>query len=415
MLERGVRGLTGQRRLYWLSDKRFIVVAAGGRSLKTEIAKRKLVKRAIYDPLYSPTPNGTSWYFFAGPTEKQARLIAWDDIQAMIPKEMIMSIDKSDLIIRLVNNAGIQIVGLDKPQRIEGHPWRGGVITEFADIKEGAWEANIRPLLSDYQGWVILEGRPDYDKPNNAKFKELFERGLRDSSTYNENWESFTWSSIDVLPEGELEEARATMSETMFRQEFEGSFVSAPGRAYPEYSRNVHVRNDIAVYDPSLPLRVSCDFNAEHHNWGLYQVSRDNKFLAIDQIYLVDGRVEHMIRELESRIESMQPRDIVFYGDYSGRNRSAPATFDSWTQIRDAFPRAEMRYMKQPPIVDRINRVNGALRNAKGEVRTYINSKCVNLIKDFEEVTRSMLFSQNKSGHLTHASDNFGYFVCQYE
>jgi hypothetical protein len=37
----------------------------------------------------------------------------------------------------------MHVIGLDKPQRIEGIPWKGGGIDEFADIKEGAWEGTF--------------------------------------------------------------------------------------------------------------------------------------------------------------------------------------------------------------------------------------------------------------------------------
>ena len=53
------------------------------------------------------------------------------------------------------------MVGLDKPERIEGQPWDGGVLDEYANMKAHAWGANVRPALSDRLGWCDLIGVPE--------------------------------------------------------------------------------------------------------------------------------------------------------------------------------------------------------------------------------------------------------------
>ncbi|MGT2493113.1 hypothetical protein ACU4GD_28025 [Cupriavidus basilensis] len=75
---------------------------------------------------------------------------------------------ESDLIIYLDNGSEVHLIGLDRPERIEGILWSGGVIDEIADIKGEAWEANIRPALDtfnpsrpDYRAWCWLIGVPD--------------------------------------------------------------------------------------------------------------------------------------------------------------------------------------------------------------------------------------------------------------
>lgn len=436
--EKGVIQLTGPRLEYRECETRFIVVAAGGRSLKTEIAKRKLVEKFCLNVYFNPNGNVDEYgrvderYFFAGPTKDQVKEIAWEDIQKMIPKQFIRNINYSKLIIEHIAGPKLYLIGLDVPQRIEGKPWNWGVFTEFADIKEGAWEANLRPLFADRKGGCIIEGRPDMDKPNNSKFEELFERGI---SGKDPNWESFTWHSKDILDDEELAEAESTMTDLMMDQEFGGKFVKSPGSAYPKFLRTQHVNDEKAVYDPSLNLFVSCDFNVGHHNWGIYQV-KDNEWRAIDEVYLQNAQVDDMLLELKEvkleplrkireqfikRPATLADLNITFYGDYSGDNKSAYATYTGWRQIRNAFEDekgnsyADFEYRPAPPIGDRLNKVNARLRTADGKYHAYIHSKCVMLIRDLEKTTRKMLQNQTKDGDLTHASDNFGYAICQYE
>ena len=100
------------------SGVRFPLVPAGRRSGKTERFKRFLVKQANKVP--GP-------YFAAAPTHDQAKKIFWDDLKAfslcaMHPRRP----SESERIIYLPNGSEIHVIGLDKPQRIEGVPWKGG-------------------------------------------------------------------------------------------------------------------------------------------------------------------------------------------------------------------------------------------------------------------------------------------------
>lgn len=131
------------------SPARFKVVPAGRRSGKTELAKRNLIVSALtatdyFDPR-----------FFAGaPTRDQAKAIYWTDLKAMVPRALLRDKPReSDLVINLRNGAEICVIGMDRPERIEGRPWNGGILDEFANMKPGAWGENVRPALSDRNGW----------------------------------------------------------------------------------------------------------------------------------------------------------------------------------------------------------------------------------------------------------------------
>jgi hypothetical protein len=430
ILEKGKYPLRGERLRYYQSTARFQIAAGGRRSLKTELAKRKIVEKFLSDAFTNHHGYFDTRYIYSGPTRDQMERIAWSDIQKLIPPKYIKRVWESDLCIEHIYGPELWVMGLDRPSRVEGNPLDGIVIDEFADIPEGAWEANIRPALSDRQGWAILIGVPDFAKPNNTKFQELFELGL---SGKNPEYESFTWASKEVLPDAEVESAARDLDAVIFKQEYEASFETAPGRAYSSFSRTAHITEINTDYDPSLPLLVSCDFNIEHHNWGIYQNDRLGDWVGVDEVYLRGDEVEFMVKELKEKLDrflkikdgrTYQDLNLVFYGDFSGNNRSATATHTAWQQIKNGFGEkrngllytsAEFAYAKQPPVSDRINAVNAVLRNAAGETHTRINPRCKNLIRDFEKVTRKMLFSQIKGDKLTHMSDNFGYAVCQHK
>ncbi|MEK0351236.1 MAG: hypothetical protein QQN60_08435, partial [Nitrosopumilus sp.] len=134
-----------QQRL-WNSPCRFRIAHAGRRAGKTELAKRFLIKKALNFKL----PQGR--FVFGAPTHRQAVDIFWDDVIAMIPRNRLLnglrSISTSYRRIKLVNGVNIEILGLDKPERIEGPPLDHFVGDEFGNFKPDVWGKHIRPALS---------------------------------------------------------------------------------------------------------------------------------------------------------------------------------------------------------------------------------------------------------------------------
>ncbi|MFQ5736607.1 MAG: terminase large subunit domain-containing protein, partial [Thermodesulfobacteriota bacterium] len=209
-------------------NKRFAVVPAGRRSGKTELAKRRLVMG-----LAAKKPWADPRYFAAAPTRGQAKRIFWKDLKAMVPDGWKARVYETDLCIVTRFKSELWVVGLDKPQRIEGTPWDGGVLDEYANMRAGAWGENIRPALSDRAGWCWFIGVPE----GLNHYKDLVDYALTGE---DQDWGVYSWSSSDILPAPELEAAKRVLDPRTFRQEYEGSFEGACGRAYYAYDPRRH-------------------------------------------------------------------------------------------------------------------------------------------------------------------------------
>ncbi|MBI5643378.1 MAG: hypothetical protein HY954_07885, partial [Deltaproteobacteria bacterium] len=238
--------------------KRFAIVPAGRRSGKTELAKRKLVMS-----LPGRKPWSDPRYFAAAPTRDQAKRIFWKDLKSLTPLNWIKRVYETDLCLVTRFESEIWVVGLDKPQRIEGTPWDGGVLDEYANMRASAWPENIRPALSDRMGWCWFIGVPE----GLNHYKELvdYARGGEDPE-----WGIYSWRSSDILPATELEAARRILDERTFRQEYEGSFEGATGMAYYSYDSKRHEDPGITL-NPNLPIAVCCDFNVDPCVWEIAQ------------------------------------------------------------------------------------------------------------------------------------------------
>lgn len=192
---------------------RFPLVPAGRRSGKTERAKRFLVKRAN---------KIAGLYFAAAPTHDQAKKIFWDDLKALSLCAMHKRRpSESDRIIFMPNGSEIHVIGLDKPQRVEGVHWKGGLIDEIADIKADAWEANILPALNtvnptdpSYRAWCWLLGVPD-------GLNHYYDLCQKAETGADHNFRVYHWKSAEILPKDVIEDMKRAMSAKQFRQEFE--------------------------------------------------------------------------------------------------------------------------------------------------------------------------------------------------
>jgi terminase large subunit-like protein len=231
---------------YWRSPHRFNLVSAGRRSGKTELAKRKIIRSALRGTIFD-NPR----FFAAAPTRDQAKRIYWQDLKALTPPYMLARAPyEGDMIIPLINDAEIHVLGMDKPARLEGSPWDGGVLDEYGNMKANAWDANVRPALADRNGWCDLigvpEGRNHYYDLDLKALAEVAELGDR------AEFGSFTWHSADILDPAEIEAAKRNMHPKLYLQEYEGSFVDFSGLT-------VFEKEKLLLDGRPLPYPTKCD------------------------------------------------------------------------------------------------------------------------------------------------------------
>lgn len=409
------------------SPARFNVVPAGRRSGKTEIAKRKLVKRAF---------RGTDFEdprFFAGaPTRDQAKAIYWSDLKAMIPRPlMARSPSETELSIRLVTGAEIRVVGMDKPERIEGQPWDGGILDEFANMKPGVWGENVRPALSDRRGWCDLIGVPE----GRNHYYDLYKYAQGDDP----EWGSFTWFSADILAAEEIAAAKRQLDELVFQQEYEASFVNFTGRAYYPFIEALHTAP--LAYNPDATLVFCFDFNVEPGVAAICQeqvlpgqyerdaagaVLLDKPITGtgvIGEVWIPsNSNTPAVCRKLIADWGEHRGR-VVCYGDATGGSRgSAKVEGSDWEliakELRPVFKeRLSFRVKASNPAErSRLNAMNSRLKSAAGDIRLMVDpGKAPHVVKDLEGVVLlkggSGELDKKATPALTHISDGLGYYV----
>lgn len=409
------------QRAYWNSTARFNTVPAGRRSGKTELAKRKLVTRALRGTEFD-TPR-----FFAGaPTRDQAKRIFWDDLKLLVPSQFIYGRPmETELLIRLVNGAELCVVGMDKPERIEGVPWDGGVLDEYGNMRPTAWPQNVRPALSDRLGWCDMIGVPEgrnhyYDLDSDARAQMLIHEDKSE-------WASYHWISADILPPEEIAAAKRDLDELTYQQEYEASFLNFTGRVYYKFSD--HRSKARLEYNPDAPLLFCFDFNVDP---GVAAVAQEMSLPSgldgtgvIGEVWIPNN--SNTERVCDKLIQDWgDHRDkIKCYGDASGGARgTAKVQGSDWDlivqKLRPKF--GERLHIDvppaNPPVRSRVNAVNSRLCSTTGDVRLMVDpARAPKVVRDFEGVRwiegGAGEIDKKKDPMLTHISDAIGYYVAK--
>jgi hypothetical protein len=403
-----------QARLYKTSTARFRVVPAGRRSGKTELAKRFLVKKALLGTDY-PTPR----FFAAAPTRDQAKRIYWDDLKKLVPDQAKRgSPSESELVIQLITGSLIYVIGMDKPERIEGSPWDGGILDEYANMKPQAWGAHVRPALSDRRGWCWLIGVPE----GRNHYYDTYRGAQEDTSG---EWETFHWKSAEILPAEEVEAAKQDLDELTYLQEYEASFVNFQGRAYYAFSEETHCAP--LAYDPAAPLIFCFDFNVAP---GVAAVCQEQELPTgetgtgvIGEVWIPqNSKTPAVCRKLIQDWGDHKGR-VICYGDATGgASGSAKVDGSDWDLIRDELrpvfgDKLSFRVPKHNPAERaRVNAVNTRLRTQAGDVRLMVDQqRAPHVVRDFEGVRvlegGSGELDKKTDPKLTHITDALGYYV----
>lgn len=413
------------QRSYWTSPHRFNVMPAGRRSGKTELFKRKVVKRALRGTRFYPAR-----FFAAAPTQLQAKRIFWDDLKALIPERFVLDKSEGELWIKTPLSE-IHVLGMDRPERIEGSPWDGGGLDEFANMRAKTFPNHVRPALADRGGWCDLfgvpEGRNHYYDTCMMALAEMQERGPESE------WGYFHWTSATVLPASEIERLRTELDTLTFQQELEASFVNFTGRAYHAFLVSDHVRSIRERYDPNAPLIISFDFNVDPGVAVIGQEMRlPNDEIGtgwIGEVHIpVNSNTLAVCRRLA--LDWGQHRGLVYvHGDATGGARKTSGVLGNdwdlvrtslgrvWMDERNGSSRMHLRTpTSNPSERQRINAVNSRLRSDAGNVRMMVDGKhCPNLVKDLEGVRvlegGSGEIDKKKDPTLSHISDAVGYYV----
>ena len=297
------------------SLKRFNVLVCHRRFGKTVLSINQLIKSALTCQLPNPRCS------YIAPLFAQAKTVAWDYLKhftACIPD---IQKNEAELRVDLPNGARISLYGADNPDRLRGLYHDDVVLDEYADMSPRVWSEAIRPALADRAGRATFIGTP---KGRN-QFWEVYDAATRDPVWYAALYKA---SQTKIIPDYELDDARKSMSEDQYQQEFECSFQAALIGAY--YSKEIVELEDdgrltSVSWDKSLPVYTTWDLGMDDSTaiWFVQMIGTDIRF--IDYYENSGCGLDHYVKLLKDKPytykEHFLPHDTAVRELGSGKSR----------------------------------------------------------------------------------------------
>jgi hypothetical protein len=157
----------------------------------------------------------------------------------------------------------IWFLSADNPDNIRGFGFQGIVIDEAAMISPDVWNYVLRPTIAQTLGWAVFVSTP---KGHNW-FYDLYTRGMDPSET---DYASFTFPSkaSPYFPAKEWEEAKRTLPEDVFRQEYMAEFMEDSAGVFKNIDGCLVDGRQWAVdsEDYHRSVVIGCDI-AKHTDW----------------------------------------------------------------------------------------------------------------------------------------------------
>lgn len=391
-VEKLAEGLTGPQREVWEADRRFKLLCSGRRFGKTYLCITRLICWAM------EKPGSLCWYVTAN--YRMAKQIAWRQLKAMAPEELVVKRNESDLSIEFANGSLIALRGADNEDSLRGVSLSALVIDEAAYVKQTAWEMVLRPALSDQNGpaWFITT-------PAGLNWFH----GLWEQAQEQSDWDTFSFTTIqggNVSAE-EIEAARNTLDERTFRQEYLASFETLSGRVYPGFT-DENISED--VKDTGGPIYWGTDFNVSIMAGVLG--SRVGDTLHIwDELAVKQSNTDEVCAMLRARFPD---RQVIAYPDPTGSARKTSSAGRTDHDIIRRFGFSCISPKAPWAVKDKINATNWMIRTAKGSLRLFVHPRCKHTIKALKNVTYKQGAEDyviDKSANIEHWTDGLGYLI----
>lgn len=396
--------LTEPQEEFVFSDAQFPAFIGGFGSGKSH----SLIVRSLLGKLAYPSLD--RGYF--APTWDLIRLIAWPRYEALLSDWGIgYKLHKSEKWLKLSTGGKIIFRSLDTPERIVGF--------EICDAEVD--ELDTLDVKHAEDCWNKIIGRCRQKKPDKKPatvgvattpegFRFVYQRWhVKASDTYRMT-RSKTSDNPFLDPSYE-QQLRETYSEQLVKAYVDGLFVNmTTGSVYPEFDRTLN-RADL-VPEKNEPLHIGMDFNVMNMT-AIVHVIREDRPYAVDE--LVGVRDTPAMAELihqRFRAGGQEGRSISIYPDASGDSRHSTNASVSDLAILSARHYRVCANPANPRVKDRVNAMNGMIKNDKGERRYKVNvQKCTHYTDSLEKQPYDENGEPDKKTGLDHPADAGGYFI----
>ena len=292
------------------SRARFRVLACGRRWGKTFLGTGLAVQSAA---------RGERVWWVA-PTYKVAR-VGWRGLLEIVRKIPGIEVRKGDQEIYFPGGGYVGVRSAHDPDSLRGEGLHGVILDEAAIISKVAWEEALRPTLSDTGGWAMFFSTP---KGGNW-FRGIWMRGQSERFSEWQSWQFPSWTNPHINHD-DIEEARQTLPDRIFRQEYGAEFIEDSGLVFRGVTRII-----APVWREKPDGRSTYVFGVDWgklNDWTVVTVMdvTNKAVVYVDRMNEIDYRLQ--VKRLQALYERWRPVTI-----YAERNSMGEPLAEALTAL----------------------------------------------------------------------------------
>lgn len=270
---------SGIKRLFWVAHRR----SGKDKTIFANLPKKMMERR------------GTYYYFL--PTYAQAKKVIWTGADKSgfkflehFPKEIVKTVNQSDMIIELINGSILQMVGADNIDRIVGTNPIGVIFSEYSLMKQDVWNF-ISPILRENDGFAVFIMTP---RGTNHAW-DLMEQVKNDPKWFVQ---TLTVEDTKALSDEQLAEAKNEMPQDLFKQEYYCVFLDNGLGFFRRVDENTYKTEEyqpkeLAMYQLGVDLAKYNDFTViSPFNLNDFHLQKQDSFNQMDY-NLQKARIEN--------------------------------------------------------------------------------------------------------------------------
>lgn len=185
--------------------------------------------------LYWAINNNNVKVLWISPVYSQSNKVQKEIIQAIEGSDIVKSANFSSNEIELKNGSTILFRSAERYDNIRGITADYGILDEASFMKGDSWTEAIRPVFMVRGKRVLFITTP---KGKNFVY-DLFQLG-KSRDDKHQQYKSYTGTSYDTpyINNAELEDAKLTLPEKVFRQEYLAEFLDGGGEVFENLEKN---------------------------------------------------------------------------------------------------------------------------------------------------------------------------------
>lgn len=316
-------------------------------------------------------------------------------------KGFAYSLNKTSAFIAFPNAGRIIFRTLENPHRIVGYEVAHSVVDELDTLPiEKARDAWNKIIARNRQKCSMANTVAVVTTPEGFRF--VYERWQKNPVKGYVMFKSKTEYNAPNLPEGYIDNLRATYPSNLLAAYLDGEFVNlTAGSVYRDFDRKLNATAE--TIKDSEPLHIGLDFNVTKMA-AVVHVLRDDAPHAVDELTGIFD-TPAMIGAIKSKYSNHR---VFVYPDASGNSRKSNNASESDVSLLRKAGFVVMVNPSNPAVKDRVLAMNKLIADRRYRVNP---DACPELVESLERQCYDKNGEPDKSSGFDHVLDATGYCI----